>query len=147
MTAMNEEIVIVHADAALMQQAFALRHEVFVVEQCVPVALEIDEYDAIAVHLLARREGVAVATLRLLPDAERIKIGRVAVSLNLRCQGIGRRLMQRALDYAAASGFGEAILDAQVSSMPFYRRLGFVEGGDIFDDAGIPHMRMSLRLR
>jgi predicted GNAT family N-acyltransferase len=33
-----------------------------------------------------------------------------------------------------------------VQAVPFYERLGFSCRGDVFDEAGIPHVRMSLVL-
>lgn len=143
---MTEEILVVNSDSALLQAAFALRREVFVVEQNVPLELEIDEHDTSAIHFVMKRHGEVVATLRLLPYGDQIKIGRVVVKQPLRRQGLGSKLMLRGIRYAAESGFSMAILDAQVTSMPFYRTLGFIEEGTEFDDAGIPHMRMVLQL-
>lgn len=143
---MVEEILIVNSDSALLQAAFDLRREVFVIEQNVPLELEIDEHDAHATHLIMQQDDLVVATLRLLPYGDQIKIGRVAVRQPLRRNGLGTKLMRRGIQYAAESGFSAAILDAQVTSMPFYRTLGFIEEGAEFDDAGIPHMRMVLRL-
>lgn len=129
-----------------MMQALELRHAVFVLEQGVPAELEIDEYDAIATQLVVLQEGQVVATMRLLPHGDAMKIGRVAVRRDLRRKGIGTRLMRRGIMQAAECGFRSAILDAQVCSMPFYGRMGFVGEGEAFDDAGIPHMRMRLAL-
>ena len=147
MTGMTEEILIVNSDPVLLQAAFNLRREVFVVEQNVPLELEIDEHDASAIHFVMRQGEGVVATLRLLSYGDQIKIGRVAVKQPLRRQGLGTKLMQRGIRYAVESGFSTAILDSQVTSMPFYRTFGFIEEGAEFDDAGIPHMRMVLRLR
>ncbi|ARU31214.1 GNAT family N-acetyltransferase [Sulfuriferula sp. AH1] len=143
---MTEEILVVNSDSALLQAAFALRREVFVVEQNVPLELEIDEHDTSAIHFVMKQNGKVVATLRLLSYGDQIKIGRVAVKQPLRRQGLGTKLMLRGIRYAAESGFSSVILDAQVISMPFYHTLGFIKEGTEFDDAGIPHMRMVLRL-
>ena len=51
--------------------------------------------------------------------------------------------MRDALARAAARGFTVAILDAQVPVISFYERLGFAAEGPVFDDAGIPHRRMT----
>jgi predicted GNAT family N-acyltransferase len=70
------------------------------------------------------------------------KVGRVAVRAALRGHGIGARLMARAAAIASERGFAEIVLHAQVSVAGFYRRLGYVEEGDPFDEAGIPHVAM-----
>ena len=120
----------------------AIRHRVFVDEQDVPPALEHDEYDADAIHLLARNDtGEPIATARLLTDGH---IGRMAVLPEWRKQGIGRAMMHRLTDIAADHGLNRVFLHAQCQALPFYRRLGFSPEGDIFKDAGIDHRKMTM---
>ncbi len=129
--------------------AMAIRFEVFVDEQRVPPELEPDEYDADAVHLLALDEhtGEAIGTARVVDKGGGVaKVGRVAVRRTWRGHGVGEALMRRAMNRARAEGMTTVILDAQVPVIPFYERLGFVAEGPVFDDAGIPHRRMTRRL-
>jgi predicted GNAT family N-acyltransferase len=60
--------------------------------------------------------------------------------------GIGSRLMDHAAAIALDRGFSEIILHAQVAVSGFYRRLGYVEEGDLFDEAGIPHIAMRKKI-
>jgi predicted GNAT family N-acyltransferase len=61
----------------LRAQAAPIRTAVFVEEQRVPAEIEIDEFDPVSLHAIARdREGRALGTGRLLPDGH---IGRLAV--------------------------------------------------------------------
>jgi predicted GNAT family N-acyltransferase len=129
--------------------AMAIRFEVFVDEQRVPAELEPDAYDADAVHLLAINEhtGEAIGTARIVDKGNGVaKIGRVAVRRAWRGHGVGEALMRRAINRAQAEAMTAVILDAQVPVIPFYERLGFVAEGPLFDDAGIPHRRMTRRL-
>ena len=122
-----------------------IRVTVFVDEQNVPAELEPDEYDAVAVHLLARdtQTGEPVATARLVEKPGRLaKIGRVAVLALYRGTGAGAFIMQSVLDLSRARGLTHAVLDAQVPVIAFYEKLGFVAEGPVFDDAGIPHRLM-----
>lgn len=121
----------------------AVRETVFVQEQKVPLALEWDEHDAEAYHLLAYADHQPVATARLLANG---RIGRMAVLPAWRRQGIGTALLQRLLEVARSRGLSEAILSAQVSAIPFYQRLGFIVCSEPYDDAGIQHRDMKLRL-
>ncbi|HEY3411788.1 MAG TPA: phosphoribosylglycinamide formyltransferase [Armatimonadota bacterium] len=130
-------------DAGLLQCAFAIRKEVFCVEQHVPEDLELDEYDAAAWHFLAFMDGVPVATARLLNKGGAAKIGRVAVLKAYRGRGLGVKVMEWAMHMAKDLKLQPMILDAQVPVIPFYERLGFVAEGPVFDDAGIPHRRMT----
>ena len=129
------------AAAALL----AVRIAVFVDEQGVPPELEHDAHDATALHLLATTaDGRAVATARMLADGH---IGRMAVLPNWRGQGLGTRLLSRLIDIARKRELDGVYLHAQCRAESFYRRLGFVAEGDVFDDAGIDHRSMHRPLR
>ena len=129
--------------SAEREQCYDIRKAVFVEEQAVPLELEMDEYDDVAVHFLMRdAAGIPLATARLLDKHGLAKIGRVAVLKGQRGQGVGLELMRFVIDEAKRRGFTEAVLDSQTYAIPFYERLGFVAEGDEFDDAGIPHFLM-----
>lgn len=125
---------------ALAHEAAPIRHAVFVHEQGVPVEIEIDEWDALSLHAIARDgDGRAIGTGRLLPDGH---IGRMAVLKQARGGGAGTAILIALMDAARERGHREVVLNAQTHAAPFYRRLGFVEEGDVFDDAGIAHIAM-----
>ena len=136
--------VIIAKTSAERETCFEIRKAVFVAEQAVPLELELDEYDASAIHFLMRDSETQkpLATARLLNKSGLAKIGRVAVLRELRGQGFGMALMQAVLDEARRLGFTESILDSQTYAVPFYERLGFVAEGEEFDDAGIAHLLM-----
>lgn len=140
------KIVAIQETDTLMREAYALRREVFVVEQGVAQELEVDDDDQIATHLVALRKGRVVGTLRIVRHGRTAKIGRMAVSASSRRKGIGRALMQFAAITAGHDGVEEIILAAQLPAREFYRRLGYVEEGDVFYDANLPHLRMRKRL-
>ena len=120
-----------------------IRERVFVQEQAVPLEMEWDEYDQHAYHLLAFADDQAVATARLLANG---KIGRMAVLPEWRHQGIGSLLLLHLIDKARQDGHTQVVLSAQVAAIPFYERLGFIVTSDTYEDAGIPHRDMQLRL-
>mgnify|MGYP001184729344 FL=1 len=124
----------------------ALRRAVFIEEQAVPEALEVDGLDAGAIHLLATLDGRPVGTARLLVDGDHAKIGRVAVLRELRGRGIGAAIMREAVAALRRRGVREARLGAQVHALAFYEGLGWEAHGPEFDDAGIPHRAMRLAL-
>lgn len=122
----------------------AIRYAVFVDEQGVPAELEHDEHDHAALHLLAvSPNGSPVATARMLPDGQ---IGRMAVLPAWRRQGIGSAMLRELIAISARRGGGTLFLHAQCRAEPFYQRLGFVAEGDVFDDAGIDHRRMTMNI-
>jgi predicted GNAT family N-acyltransferase len=126
------------------ERASAIRFEVFVAEQGVPRAIELDEHDPDCVHALAFDDaGAPVATGRLLPDGH---IGRMAVRRAWRGRGIGGAILERLIDAARARGDAEVALSAQVHALGFYRAYGFVEEGEPYIEAGIPHQDMRRHL-
>lgn len=121
----------------------ALRREVFMEEQGISEADEMDDLDDQAVHLLATDDGKLVGTARLLFDGDTGKIGRICVVKSHRGAGLGRDLVQAGIDHLKTMpGITQAKLGAQEYAIPFYEKLGFTVCGPIYDDAGIPHRDM-----
>lgn len=123
--------------------AHALRHireVVFIIEQKVPREEEWDDQDEGSQHFIAEdQDGHALGCARLLPTGQ---IGRMAVLREQRGSGIGRRLLEAALEEARTQGMREVFLHAQTHALEFYRKSGFVPYGDEFMEAGIPHREM-----
>jgi len=46
---------------------------------------------------------------------------------------------------ARTQGHCEVRLSAQTHAIPFYARFGFRAGGEVYQDAGIPHRAMSFK--
>jgi predicted GNAT family N-acyltransferase len=134
-------------DAAEVRAALALRHEVFVVEQGVPIEEEIDAHDEDdALHLVAVEDGRVIATCRIVPDGETAKLGRVAVGLAARRRGIASRLLAEGEARARAIGARRIALAAQTDALALYERAGYTPYGGRFMDAGIEHQMMEKAL-
>ena len=125
--------------AAARAEASRIRLAVFVEEQRVPPEIEMDEKDTVCVHALAYAQGRAVGTGRLLPDGH---IGRMAVLKESRSRGVGGAILERLVEEARRRGMKEVVLSAQTHAIGFYRRHGFMQEGEVFDEAGIPHQEM-----
>jgi predicted GNAT family N-acyltransferase len=125
----------------------AVRETVFIREQGVPVELEWDEFDADCIHLIAVDAAEnAIGTARLLQQGENGGIGRMAVLKEWRGKGVGGALMRHLLKEAAALEIQQLTLNAQAYAVGFYARFGFAAMGNQFLEAGIPHVKMALRL-
>ena len=130
--------------STLRPAAEVVRRAVFVFEQALPEAEEFDADDPRSIHAVAFEGNLPVATGRLLPDA---RIGRMAVLAPYRRSGVGGRILVRLIELAAARGDTTLTLSSQAYVRDFYARHGFVAEGDLYDDSGIPHQTMRLRLR
>jgi predicted GNAT family N-acyltransferase len=121
----------------------ALRRVVFIDEQGVSEADEVDGQDGRAIHLLAWDGECPVGTARLLVKGPVGKIGRVCVLPEVRGSGLGAALIEAALqELGRIPGVTEAYLGSQSHATGFYEKLGFVVEGEEFLDAGIPHRHM-----
>jgi len=146
-----EETILIRAGGRRVdiEKAMKVRLAVFVEEQNVPLELEQDDQDATALHILAidTVTNEAIGTARLIDRGDGIvKVGRVAVLSAYRSRGIGAALMRAAIKTARDLNFTTMILDSQVAVIPFYERLEFVAEGAEFQDAGIPHRRMTRKI-
>ena len=122
-----------------------IRREVFIEEQHVPEALEWDGLDPACRHVLAvdKETGLPVGTGRLVADGQ---IGRMAIRHDYRRQGIGRQILQQLIALARRDGHEQVYLHAQLYVVEFYLQAQFEACGETFMDAGIPHVKMTLRL-
>lgn len=129
---------------ALGDGARAVRTAVFIDEQRIPADMEWDADDATAVHAVAlNRFQAPVATGRLLqPEPGVAQIGRMAVHQAVRGTRVGRQVLDALMDAARARGDREVRLNAQTSAQAFYAGAGFAPHGEVFDEAGIPHVAM-----
>ncbi|MFI8179742.1 GNAT family N-acetyltransferase [Actinacidiphila glaucinigra] len=133
----------VAADPDDLKAYYAVRHEVFVVEQQVPADLEYDAHDDAAVHVLAIGPHGALGAGRLLLGEDGTGIlGRLAVTGASRGLGIGVALVRAIEDEARRHGLSAVELHAQTHAVGFYERLGYTAFGAEYEEAGIPHLSM-----
>ena len=130
-----------------MAKALAIRRRVFVKEQGVPEEIELDRDDQRAIHFLVFAGPRAVGTARIVLHRNSAKIGRMAVLKSYRGRGIGKKLLQQAVETAKNRGAKSVYLHAQVTVIGFYESMSFRCVGPIFDEAGIPHRKMILTPR
>ncbi|MGH7795966.1 MAG: GNAT family N-acetyltransferase [Candidatus Binatia bacterium] len=109
-----------------------------------PPDIELDRDDARAIHFLALASGRAAGTARIVIGRGGAKIGRMAVLKRFRRKGVGTKLLNSAMMTARKLGAKKIYLHAQVPVIGFYELRGFRSVGAVFDEAGIPHRKMTL---
>ena len=127
----------------LEQDAKYIREQVFIQEQGIAPEDEWDDLDATVLHFIVYDKEQPIATARLLPQHS---VGRVAVLMPYRKQGIGKILMQHIIDYARNQKLPYLKLSAQTYVTAFYEALGFKVQGEVYQDCGISHIDMTLAL-
>jgi predicted GNAT family N-acyltransferase len=123
-----------------LQKAWAIRKEVFVLEQACPEELEW-EFEDESVHFLASIKGFPVGTSRWRQTDEGIKLERFAVLKNYRMKGVASVLLSRMLSDLIEKT-QKIYLHAQLHAAPVYAKFGFEPVGENFWEAGIEHVKM-----
>lgn len=129
-----------------------IRRRVFIDEQGVDEALEMDAYDRIGernpcTHYLALSDGVPVATCRCLrKDGGAVKLQRFCVRPEWRGKGVGRELLALLEKNGRGQGVTRFEMGAQCHAVPFYQKCGYTVTSEQFMDAGIPHVKMKKEL-
>ncbi|NSX55152.1 GNAT family N-acetyltransferase [Parasulfitobacter algicola] len=141
---MKLDIKIAESDSDI-SACMQLRWTVFVQEQNVAEHEDVDGQDDHSIHILATSDGIPVGAARLQHNETYAKIQRVCVPKDHRGLGIGAEIIRFMINYVSQRGDAQFIrLGAQMHALEFYRRLGFVEFGDQYLDAGIWHKDMEL---
>jgi predicted GNAT family N-acyltransferase len=138
----SERIEVRLADDEGRDACLAIRRRVFVEEQRVPEAMELDGLDDQATVWLAQVGGQVVGTARARRVDGFAKAERVAVESAFRRSGVGQALMGAVEAWAREEGLQGVVLHAQESALSFYRSIGYELTGEAFDEAGIPHRPM-----
>jgi len=121
----------------------AIRNSVFQKEQGVDPALDFDGQDEISQQLIVYLDDRYVGTARIrFLDDKTAKIERLAVLPIARGQGIGKKIMEKALEVIASNNIPEVVIHAQEYVKGLHQQMGFEEEGEIFEEAGIRHVKM-----
>ena len=122
-----------------------IRETVFVAEQGVPLALEMDDRDRICIHVLALVDNCPAGTARL-DILKQGKIGRLAVLPAFRRQGLGQQIMQEIEAIGDQHQLPHLWCHAQKTAVAFYQSIGYTATGPDFLEAGIVHCKMQKTL-
>ena len=125
-----------------------MRQRVFVVEQdC--VYRDLDNLDQQSHHLCAWQGDSLFAYLRALPpglDYTESAIVCIVVSPDARGMNLGRELVRRGIELNRQLWPQDNIrIGAQAHLQTFYREFGFTTDSEVYDEDGIPHVKMLLR--
>ncbi|MFA6627023.1 MAG: GNAT family N-acetyltransferase, partial [Bacilli bacterium] len=114
---------------------YRIRKMVFIEEQSVSYEEEFDLLDDEYLVYLSYDGTTSVATARAKRLDHEVKAGRVCTLLSYRGQGHAKALMEEIIRYGRQEKVDRIILDAQLTAIPFYEKIGFTCIGDIFLDA------------
>jgi len=126
-----------------LEGAFAVRREVFIVEQSIAEDEEYDGLDQDCLHYVAMNGAQVVGTARVrFLSIESAKLERMAVLRNFRRKGAGTGILSLIETELKTRRIKEAVLHAQMTAVPFYLACGFTATGSTFYEADIEHIKM-----
>jgi ElaA protein len=119
-----------------------LRYAVYTMEQGITQEEDLDgkELEPGTLIYWIEQDGQPIATLRVLWEGDGSRtIGRVATARAHRGKGLAGRLLD-----AALRDHRDLLLElhAQAHLEGWYSRFGFVTAGEVYEEAGIPHIPM-----
>jgi len=123
-----------------LESAFAIRKQVFVVEQGCPPELEWENED-VSHHFLALLDNHPCGACRWRKTENGYKLERFAVLKEYRGKRVGQALVAAALADIPDSA-NSIYLNAQAEAVSLYAKFGFAVEGEQFEEAGIQHFRM-----
>lgn len=131
----------------LLYDILALRSAIFVVAQQ-SLYLDPDGVDKDALHLVGISNNELVAYCRLIAPTtteSNLVFGRVVTAESARTKGYGKLLMRELLSYCDSHFPDKSIqCSAQHYLQKFYHQFGFQAYGDVYDDAGVAHIKMRI---
>jgi predicted GNAT family N-acyltransferase len=125
-----------------LEKVFAIRKEVFVVEQNCPPELEWENED-VSYHFLALLNAEPAGACRWRKTDKGYKLERFAVLQSCRGKGVAQAMLKTVLEDLPQDA-DYVYLHAQITAMGLYQKFNFEAVGDIFEEAGIQHYKMVL---
>ncbi|WP_050614187.1 GNAT family N-acetyltransferase [Bacillus testis] len=133
-----------------LQDAFDIRKKVFVEEQKVPFEDEFDQFDTLegdTEHVLAYYGGHPAGTGRMRIVEGIGKLERICILEPFRKHGLGRIIIAKLEELAAAKALNIVKLHGQTQAEGFYSKLGYQTASPEFMEDGISHVLMTKNLK
>ena len=124
---------------------YKARIETFIVGQKLNYQ-EINDTDTVSWHLFEMNDsGEVISYLRIIPETDKVRIGRVLIDHRYRGTGKGRELLERAKE-VCKEWFVDTVIEvhAQAQLQKLYESLGFEVVSEPYDIVGITHVTMEL---
>lgn len=129
-----------------LKKALQIRNKVFVEEQGVPLENEFDEFDTLngtaCEHILVYYNDQPVGTGRVRIVDGVGKLERICILEAYRKFGLGKTIIKKLEEIAAAKDVCRVKLHGQTQAEGFYKKLGYLTSSDVFIEEDIPHVLM-----
>lgn len=135
---------------AELEQCLNIRHAVFCVERHISPEIERDGFDVLNAgydHLLLLSDDTPVGALRCRHSGGgTVQLQRFCVLKEYRGNGWGRLAVRLIEEHYRQNGILQIHLDAKFEVYGFYEKCGYQKTGLPFEEAGIPHIKMTKQI-
>ncbi len=131
----------------MIERCMELRKEIFTNEQGIDNKLDFDgaDFETGTKHFFAQKDGKICGTFRARKVEKNIwKVERMAVLKSERGKNIGKSIIEFSKKIAIKNRIKKYKTHAQISVQKFWGKCGFISVGEIFQEAGIDHIKMEL---
>lgn len=130
-------------DSPLQQASITLRSQVL----RAPLGLAFSQEELAAefeqIHVVATIEGLVVGVLLLVNLGDNSwKMRQVATAAEFQGKGIGKQMVRFAENWLIKQQAKCVVLHARISASNFYRQMNYSTDEQIFQEVGIPHLKM-----
>jgi len=139
--------LLVGNSADIIAKAQAIRKQVFVLEQHIPLALDLDGLDELSHHALVELAGSLVGTARLtVGEKGHAVMARIAVIEKYRGAGIAGQIIQSLIAYAQQLELATIEIHAHAYLKGYYQGFGFcfVREVEVAGEHQLIHMQLTL---
>jgi len=129
-----------------LEEAYRIRHEIFVKEQKLFVDSDRDEYDTHAIHIIALFHDKVVGAVRVYKKEKDVWFGsRLAVLEPYRGR-VGKFLIEKAVETVRGKQAKQFKAYVQIANVHFFKRCRWRSIGGVIDYRGVPHQLMEVPL-
>ncbi|MDR3539432.1 MAG: GNAT family N-acetyltransferase [Desulfosporosinus sp.] len=138
------EFSFITRESTLYSQAVELRYKIFFAPLNISMDAVFDNLEEQSIHLVAHIGDTTLGYARLTIEKNLGQISQMVVDSFNREKGIGAELIKILIDKFVDMGVYDIFLNARVSALGFYKKLGFISVGQDFpsEKTGLPHRRM-----
>ena len=130
----------------MLDLCLQVRNTVFTVEKKIPKEIEVDKNDTLnskCDHFYMEYDGKPTGALRCMRISDdTVKLQRFCILREDRKRGLGREMIASVEEYYRNNSFTRVELDAKYEAFGFYEKCGYRRNSDLFEEAGIPHVKM-----
>ena len=103
-------------------------------------------FDEKSSHFVSIENDKVIGCVLLFPDGEKAKLLQMAVDSNWQRKGIGNQLLDTLLKFAREKNITSVYCSAREDAIEFYLKAGFEIVSDYFEEVGVRHVKMEIKI-